>query len=60
MKKVIITQIRSDIGRAPNVRRTLESLGLGAIGKRKELAVNESVQGMIKKVAYLLTIENVK
>ena len=60
MEKIIVTQIRSQIGRAPAVRGTLEALGLGSIGKTRELTLNPSVQGMVKKVAHLLKVSSVK
>jgi large subunit ribosomal protein L30 len=60
MSKVRVKQVRSDIGREPTVRRTLKAIGLGAIGKSKELPLNDSVRGMLRKVEHLLTIEPVK
>jgi ribosomal protein L30/L7E len=42
------------------VIQTLKAIGLGAVGKSKELTVNDAVNGMIKKVEYLLKIEHVK
>ena len=56
MSKVIVKQVRSDIGRAPAVRQTLKALGLGRLNKQKELPLNEAVKGMIKKVDYLLEV----
>jgi large subunit ribosomal protein L30 len=60
MSKVRVKQVRSAIGREPTVLRTLKAIGLGSIGKSKELSLNESVKGMIKKVEHLLVVEPVK
>ena len=57
MKKIVVKQIRSAIGRKPEVKATLQALGLGRIGKSKELPVNAAVEGMIKRVSYLLEIK---
>ncbi len=60
MSKVIVKQVRSDIGRTPAVRATLKALGLGRINKQAELPLNEAVKGMIKKVDYLLEVKAAK
>ena len=60
MSKVIVKQVRSDIGRAPAVRQTLKALGLGRLNKQRELPLNDAVQGMIKKVDYLLEVKPAK
>ncbi len=56
MSKIIVKQVRSDIGRAPAVRQTLKALGLGRLNKQRELPLNDAVKGMIKKVDYLLEV----
>ncbi len=60
MKKVVVTQKRSQIGRHPRVKDTLKALGLGSIGKSSTLTVNPAVAGMIKKVAHLVSVEAAK
>ncbi len=60
MDKIRVKQIRSAIGRNPRVRETLKALGLGSIGKSREIQLNESVRGMVKKVEYLLEITPAK
>jgi large subunit ribosomal protein L30 len=59
-KKVVIKQVRSDIGREPSVRRTLKAIGLGAIGKSREIVANEAVNGMLRKVSHLIEVSPVK
>ncbi len=60
MSKVIIKQIRSDIGRSPGVRSTLKAIGLGRISKQREITLNDATKGMIRKVEYLLEVTPVK
>lgn len=58
--KVTVRQTRSIAGREKEVIRTLQALGLGRIGKQKELTVNPAVLGMIKRVGYLLEVKESK
>jgi large subunit ribosomal protein L30 len=60
MSKVVVKQVRSHIGRAPQTLKTLKAIGLGAIGKQKELTLNDSVKGMIKRVSHLVEVTPVK
>ena len=57
MSTVKIKQIRSAIGRTPEVKATLKALGLGRIGKTKTIKSNPATVGMIDKVAHLLKVE---
>ena len=59
-KKVFVKQVRSQVGRDPKVIKTLQAVGLGSIGKQKELTLNPSVQGMLDKVQHLVEITPVK
>jgi len=56
MSKVTITQVRSLIKRPKDQKDTLKALGLGKIGKTKELTLNPQLQGMINKVAHLIKV----
>lgn len=56
-KKLVVTQIKSAIGRKYDQERTLEALGLGRIGKTSELVDNDSVRGMIFKVKHLVEVQ---
>ena len=56
-KKLRVTQVKSQIGRKYDQDQTLKSLGLGRIGKSKEIVDNESVRGMIFKVKHLIEVE---
>ncbi|WP_343153520.1 50S ribosomal protein L30 [Buchnera aphidicola (Mindarus keteleerifoliae)] len=59
MKKIKITQIKSIIGRIPSHRATLKGLGLRRIRSVVFRKNTPSIQGMIKKISYLLHIEEV-
>lgn len=59
MGKVKITQVRSDIKRPQRQKDTLVALGLGKINRSQIVETNPQIQGMIDKVAHLITIEQV-
>ena len=54
---VIVTQIKSAIGRKADQRSTLIGLGLNKIGRTRELEDTSSVRGMIDKVKHLVRVE---
>ena len=56
-KTVMITLKKSPIGCLPKQRATLKALGLTKINKTVEKEYNESIQGMIKVVEHLVTVE---
>lgn len=58
-KKIALTQIRSEIGRNPQVRATLRCLGLGRIGKKREHTVNPALMGIVDKVRHLLCVKEI-
>ena len=60
MKKIKIKQVKSGIGRTLRQKRTLEALGLRKINGVAEHTENEQINGMIKKVLHLVTVEKVK
>ena len=61
MKKVRITQIRSGIGRPQDQKDTLIALGLRKMNRSVVVDMdNPSKAGMVKKVAHLLKIEEIK
>ena len=59
MRKVIVSQVRSGIGQTKEVKRTLQALGLGRIGKRKEHTLSPSVSGMVKAVSHLVELTEI-
>ena len=58
--KLKVTQIRSTINRIEDHKRVVESLGLGKIGKSRIYNDTPSIRGMIKKVGYLLKVEELQ
>lgn len=59
MTKVKITQIRSSIGQTQRQKDTLIALGLRRIGRTTEKDLNPQIQGMINKVAHLVTVKEI-
>lgn len=59
MAKVKVTQVRSTIKRPKNQKLTMQALGLTKIGKTVEVEADAAIQGMIRKVNHLITVENV-
>ncbi|NLN25229.1 MAG: 50S ribosomal protein L30 [Bacteroidetes bacterium] len=59
MAKIRVTKIRSVIKRPENQKRTMEALGLRKIGQTVEHEDNPSIQGMIKTVNHLVSVETV-
>jgi large subunit ribosomal protein L30 len=58
VKKVRITQVRSEIGQSQRHRGTLRALGLGKIGKTVEHDGGPVLTGMLRKVRHLVRVEN--
>ena len=56
-KNVLVTQIGSPIGRQSYQRKCLIGLGLNKINRSRKLPYNDSIMGMIKKVAHLVKYE---
>jgi large subunit ribosomal protein L30 len=59
MAKVKVTQVRSTIKRPKNQKLTMQALGLTKIGKSIEVESNPAIDGMIRKVNHLITVENI-
>jgi len=59
-KRIKVTQVRSGIGHADTMRRTLEALGLRHHQMTVELPNNASIRGMITKVRHLVDVTAAK
>lgn len=59
MGKVKITLKASTIDRSKKQKATVEALGLKRINQVVEHNVTPQIQGMIDRVAHLITVENV-
>ena len=58
MKKIRITQTRSQIGQSGRHRGTLRALGLGKIGRSAEHEESPQLAGMLRKVRHLVKVED--
>ncbi len=56
-KTIRVTQIRSKNGATKRQLATIRGLGLGKVGKTRELKDTPAVRGMIAKVAHLVRVE---
>ena len=57
MAKITVRQVKSTIARPESQVRVLNSLGLGKLGRRKELTDSPTIRGMIAKVRHLIVVE---
>jgi len=55
-KTITVEQTGSPIRRPADQRQTLVGLGLNKIGRRRVVADNPAVRGMIAKVAHLVRV----
>ena len=56
MAKIVIKQVKSTIGRPEAQVKVVKALGLGRIGKTKEMEDSATVRGMVEKVSHLVEI----
>jgi large subunit ribosomal protein L30 len=59
-KQIKITQIKSRIGYSKKAKATLDALGLRRMNKSVVLDLNDAINGMVKKIDYLVRVEEVK
>ena len=60
MAKIKIRQVKSQIGRLQNQKRTLEALGLRRMHQTVEHDATPSIIGMVNKVKHLVSVEEIK
>lgn len=60
MAKIKVTQVKSQIKRLKNQKRTLEALGLRKMNQTVEHEATPSIVGMINKVSHLVSVEELK
>ena len=60
MAKIKVTQVKSQIGRLKNQKRTLEALGLRRLNQSIEHEATPSIVGMVNKVSHLVSVEELK
>ncbi len=56
MAKIVVKQVKSTIARPEAQVKIVKALGLGRIGKTKEIEDTPSVRGMVAKVSHLVEI----
>lgn len=52
-----VRQVRSGIGYNQRQKATLKALGLGRLGRTRELPDNPQVRGMIGRIPHLVRVE---
>ena len=52
-----VRQIKSGIGFSGQQNATLKALGLGKVGRSRDLPDNPAVRGMLAKIPHLLSVE---
>ena len=57
MGEVVLKQVRSSNGASPKQRDTLRTLKLGRIGKTVTREESEHLDGLLRKVEHLVTVE---
>ncbi len=60
MAKIIVTQVRSKIGRPEGQKRTLKALGLRKLNHSVEHEATPQIVGMVSTVKHLVSVEEVK
>ncbi len=58
MSELKITQVRSVVGQSQRHRGTMRALGLGKIGRSAEHKDSPQLQGMLRQIRHLVTIES--
>ena len=56
-KKLAVRQIRSGIGYNRKQKATLKAMGLGRVGRLRELPDNPEVRAMVANIPHLVVIE---
>jgi large subunit ribosomal protein L30 len=59
MKKVKITQVKSTIGKSDKQKATVLALGLTRIGSAREHNLTPQIEGMVRKIDFLIRVEEV-
>ena len=60
MTKIKVTQVKSQIRRPKDQKRTLESLGLRRMNQTVEHDASPTIIGMVNKVSHLVSVEELK
>ena len=60
MKKIKVKQVRSQIRRPQDQKRTLVALGLRKMNQVVEHDASPTILGMVNKVQHLISVEEIK
>lgn len=60
MKKIKITLVKSPIDRPERQKETLKALGLNKMNASREVEATPQIEGMVRKVLHMITVEDVK
>ena len=60
MTKIKVTQVKSQIRRPKDQKRTLVSLGLRKMNQTVEHDASPTILGMVNKVSHLVSVEELK
>ena len=60
MKKIKVKQVRSQIRRPQDQKRTLVALGLRKMNQVVEHDASPTILGMVNKVKHLISVEEIK
>ncbi|MDP5091668.1 MAG: 50S ribosomal protein L30 [Polaribacter sp.] len=60
MTKIKVTQVKSQIRRPKDQKRTLVSLGLRKMNQTVEHDATPSILGMVNKVSHLVSVQELK
>ena len=59
MTKIKVTQVKSQIGRLQNQKRTLEALGLRKMNQTVEHEATTTIIGMVNRVKHLVSVKEI-
>ena len=59
-KRVRVTQVRSSIGRKEQHRRTIRALGIKRHQQSVEHELTPAIEGMLKKVSFMVEVEEIE
>ena len=60
IKRVRVTQVRSGIGRKEQHRRTIRALGIKRHQQSVEHELTPAIEGMIRKVSFMVEVEEIE
>ncbi len=59
MARIKVTQVKSQIGRLQNQKRTMEALGLRKINQTVEHEATPTIIGMVNRVKHLVSVQEI-